>query len=235
MMEKFFSFMSFYEQHQQAAPAQSNNIDNNYAVTPMSLDSSSYARENKQQPNFAPYEPQRGSISFMPHQQPSPGQEDTGRASEAFVTIVITGLSPHWRSTRAILRAHGKISEAALCAEIHAEQQDMDLYEERHKKRATNERVSDNPTNIDSSRDNIGSSRDNISSSRDNIGNSRDNIGSSRDNTGSSRGNTDYNTNRGSFNGTSSHRRYSTDSCTAVDSHSTRSSQKRQPHRGILL
>ncbi|CAI7794725.1 unnamed protein product [Closterium sp. NIES-54] len=43
-----------------------------------------------------------------------------------------------------------------------------------------------------------------------------------RDNIGSSRGNTDYNTNRGSFNGTSSHRRYSTDSCAAVDSHSTR-------------
>ncbi|CAI7867746.1 unnamed protein product [Closterium sp. NIES-53] len=38
MMEKFFSFMSFYEQHQQAAPAQSNNSDNNNRVTPMSLD-----------------------------------------------------------------------------------------------------------------------------------------------------------------------------------------------------
>ncbi|CAI7863382.1 unnamed protein product [Closterium sp. NIES-53] len=35
------------------------------------------------------------------------------------------------------LRAHGKISEAALCAEIHAEQQDMDLHEERHKKKAS--------------------------------------------------------------------------------------------------
>ncbi|CAI7856800.1 unnamed protein product [Closterium sp. NIES-53] len=43
MMEKFFSFMSFYEQHQQAAPAQSNNSDNNNGVTPMSLDGSSYA------------------------------------------------------------------------------------------------------------------------------------------------------------------------------------------------
>ncbi|CAI7934160.1 unnamed protein product [Closterium sp. NIES-54] len=75
IMEKFFSFMSFYEQHQQAAPAQSNNSDNNNGVTPMSLDGSSYARGNQQQPTFAPYEPQRGSISFTPHQQPSPGQE----------------------------------------------------------------------------------------------------------------------------------------------------------------
>ncbi|CAI7856817.1 unnamed protein product [Closterium sp. NIES-53] len=55
---------------------------------------------------------------------------------------------------------------------------------------------------------------------RDNIGSSKDNIGSSRDNIGSS--NNNYDTNRGSFNGTSSHRRYSTDSCAAVDSHSTR-------------
>ncbi|CAI7902103.1 unnamed protein product [Closterium sp. NIES-54] len=37
MMEKFFSFMSFYKQHQQAAPAQLNNSDNNNGVTPMSL------------------------------------------------------------------------------------------------------------------------------------------------------------------------------------------------------
>ncbi|CAI7773837.1 unnamed protein product [Closterium sp. NIES-53] len=37
MMEKLFSFMSFYEQHQQGAPAQSNNSNNNNA-TPMSLD-----------------------------------------------------------------------------------------------------------------------------------------------------------------------------------------------------
>ncbi|CAI7790114.1 unnamed protein product [Closterium sp. NIES-54] len=36
MMEKFFSFMSFYEQHQQGAPTQSNNSNNN--ATPMSLD-----------------------------------------------------------------------------------------------------------------------------------------------------------------------------------------------------
>ncbi|CAI7878227.1 unnamed protein product, partial [Closterium sp. NIES-54] len=76
MMEKFFSFMSFYEQHQQGAPAQSNNSNNNNA-TPMSLDSSSYARGNQQQPTFAPYEPQRGSVSFMPRQQPSPEQEKT--------------------------------------------------------------------------------------------------------------------------------------------------------------
>ncbi|CAI7786766.1 unnamed protein product [Closterium sp. NIES-53] len=68
--------MSFYEQHQQAAPVQSNNSDNN-RVTPTSLDGSSYARGNQQQPTFAPYEPQRSSISFTPHQQPSPGQEKT--------------------------------------------------------------------------------------------------------------------------------------------------------------
>ncbi|CAI7854948.1 unnamed protein product, partial [Closterium sp. NIES-54] len=291
MMEKFFSFMSFYEQHQQGAPAQSNNSNNNNA-TPMSLDGSSYARGNQQQrPTFAPYEPQRGSVSFMPHPQPAPGQEKTldalqvqsqfahvlklqttrpfdgkdfftwsfefelmmegaqilgffdgslpypthgtqydkqqytyqsmmaytillrnitpnqqqnirsyrgygnsaelaynhlknlyqatdsvnqsrlmaqlttvemkpgekgmayisrcrelrdkllrcrGSISEdAFVTVIIGGLGPQWRSTRAILRAHGKISEAALCAEIHAEQQDMDLQEERHNKKAS--------------------------------------------------------------------------------------------------
>ncbi|CAI7840032.1 unnamed protein product, partial [Closterium sp. NIES-53] len=41
MMEKFFSFMSFFEQHQQATPAQSTNNDNNNGVTPMSLDGSS--------------------------------------------------------------------------------------------------------------------------------------------------------------------------------------------------
>ncbi|CAI7782177.1 unnamed protein product [Closterium sp. NIES-54] len=289
MMEKFFSFMSFYEQHQQGVPAQSNNSNNNNNVTSMSLDGSSYARGNQQQqPTFAPYEPQRGSVSFMP---PALGQERTldalqvqsqfahvlklqttkpfdgkdfftwsiefelmmegaqilgffdgslpyptngtqyekqqytyqsmmaytillrnitptqqqnirsyrgygnsaelaynhlkslyqatdsvnqsrlmaqlttiemkpgekgmayisrcrevrdkllrcgGSISEdAFVTVVIGGLGPHWRSTRAILRAHGKISEAALCAEIHAEQQDMDLQEERYKKKAS--------------------------------------------------------------------------------------------------
>ncbi|CAI7728570.1 unnamed protein product [Closterium sp. NIES-53] len=286
MMEKFFSFMSFYEQHQQSAPAQSHNSNNNGA-TLMSLDGSSYARGNQQQqPTFASYE--RGSISFMPHPQPSPGQEKSldalqvqsqfahvlkmqtsrpfdgkdfftwsfefelmmegaqilgffdgslpyptngtqyekqqytyqsmmaytillrnitptqqqnirsyrgygnsaelaynhlkslyqatdsvsqsrlmaqlttvemkpgekgmayisrcrelrdkllrcrGSISEdAFVTVIIGGLGPQWRATKAILRAHGRISEAALCAEIHAEQQDMGLQEERHKK-----------------------------------------------------------------------------------------------------
>ncbi|CAI7739010.1 unnamed protein product, partial [Closterium sp. NIES-54] len=291
MMEKFFSFMSFYEQHQQGAPARSNNSNNNNA-TPMSLDESSYARGNQeQQPTFAPYEPQRGSVSFMPHPQPASGQEKTldalqvqsqfahvlklqttrpfdgkdfftwsfefelmmegaqilgffdgslpypthgtqydkqqytyqsmmaytillrnitpnqqqnirsyrgygnsaelaynhlknlyqatdsvnqsrlmgqlttvemkpcekgmayisrcrelrdkllrcgGSISEdAFITVIIGGLSPQWRSTCAILRAHGKISEAALCAEIHAEQQDMDLQEEQHNKKAS--------------------------------------------------------------------------------------------------
>ncbi|CAI7759732.1 unnamed protein product [Closterium sp. NIES-53] len=271
-------------------PAQSNNSNNN--ATSMSLDGSSYARGNQQQrPTFAPYEPQRGSVSFMPHPQPASGQEKTldalqvqsqfahvlklqttrpfdgkdfftwsfefelmmegaqilgffdgslpylthgtqydkqqytyqsmmaytillinitpsqqqnirsyrgygnsaelaynhlknlyqatdivnqsrlmaqlttvemkpgekgmayisrcrelrdkllrcgGSISEdAFVTVIIGGLGPQWRSTRAILRPHGKISEAALCAEIHAEQQDMDLQEERHKKKAS--------------------------------------------------------------------------------------------------
>ncbi|CAI7742420.1 unnamed protein product, partial [Closterium sp. NIES-54] len=58
-------------------------------------------------------------------------------SEDAFVTVVIGGLGPHWRSTRAILRAHGKISEAALCAEIHAEPQDMDLQEERYKKKTS--------------------------------------------------------------------------------------------------
>ncbi|CAI7767637.1 unnamed protein product [Closterium sp. NIES-53] len=292
MMEKFFSFMSFYEKHQQGAPAQSNNSNNNNNVTPMSLDGSSYARGNQQQqPTFAPYEPQRGSVSFMPQPQPAPGQErmldalqvqsqfahvlklqttkpfdekdfftwsfefelmmegaqilgffdgslpyptngtqyekqqytyqsmmaytillrnitptqqqnirsyrgygnsaelaynhlkslyqatdsvnqsrlmaqlttiemkpgEKGMAyisrcrelrdkllrcggsisEDAFVTVVIGGLGPHWRSTRAILRAHGKISETTLCAEIHAEQRDMDLQEERHKRKVS--------------------------------------------------------------------------------------------------
>ncbi|CAI7807264.1 unnamed protein product [Closterium sp. NIES-54] len=58
-------------------------------------------------------------------------------SEDAFVTVIIGGLGPQWRSTRAILRAHGKIPEAALCAEIHVEQQDMDLQEERHKKKAS--------------------------------------------------------------------------------------------------
>ncbi|CAI7859236.1 unnamed protein product, partial [Closterium sp. NIES-54] len=56
-------------------------------------------------------------------------------SEDAFVTVVIGGLGPHWHSTRAILRAHGKISEAALCADIHAEQQHMDLQEEKHKRK----------------------------------------------------------------------------------------------------
>ncbi|CAI7748616.1 unnamed protein product [Closterium sp. NIES-53] len=43
----------------------------------MSLDGSSYARGNQQQPTFAPYEPQRGSVSLAPQPQPSPGQEKT--------------------------------------------------------------------------------------------------------------------------------------------------------------
>ncbi|CAI7869810.1 unnamed protein product, partial [Closterium sp. NIES-53] len=44
----------------------------------MSLDGSSYARGNQlQRPTFAPYEPQRGSVSFLPQPQPASGQEKT--------------------------------------------------------------------------------------------------------------------------------------------------------------
>ncbi|CAI7932423.1 unnamed protein product [Closterium sp. NIES-54] len=410
MMEKFFSFMSFYEQHQQGAPAQSNNNNNNNA-TPMSLDGSSYARGNQQQrPTLAPYEPQRGSVSFMPHPQPASGQEKTldarqvqsqfahvlklqttkpfdgndlftwsfeselmmegaqilgffdgslpypthgtqydkqqytyqsmmaytillrnitpnqqqnirsyrgngnsaelaynhlknlyqatdsvnqsrlmaqlttvemkpgekrmayisrcrelrdkllrcgGSISEdAFVTVIIGGLGPQWRSTRAILQAHGKISEAALYAEIHAEQQDMDLQEERHKKKAsvpefafhTQRRYNNNnrhqPKPVPpfchlckmsghprshcpnrQHRNNIGSSTNNIGSSTNNIGSSR-NIGNT---------NNTYNTSRKFFNDIATHRQYFTDSCAAANSQSSRSSQKRQLHRRLLL
>ncbi|CAI7746940.1 unnamed protein product [Closterium sp. NIES-53] len=58
-------------------------------------------------------------------------------SEEAFVAVVITGLGLQWSSTREILRAHGRFSEANLCTEIHAEQQHMGLHEERHKKRAS--------------------------------------------------------------------------------------------------
>ncbi|CAI7860520.1 unnamed protein product, partial [Closterium sp. NIES-54] len=93
MMEKFFSFMSFYEQHQQAAPAQSNNSDINNRATPMRLDGSSYARGNQQQPTFAPYEPQRGSISFAPQPQSSPGQEKTLDALQTLYDAVVARYS----------------------------------------------------------------------------------------------------------------------------------------------
>ncbi|CAI7847220.1 unnamed protein product, partial [Closterium sp. NIES-53] len=56
-----------------------------------------------------------------------------------------------------------------------------------------------------------------------------------RNNIDSSSNSNTYGTNLGLFDGTSSHQRHSTDSCAAVNSHSTRSSQKHQPHRGILL
>ncbi|CAI7861023.1 unnamed protein product [Closterium sp. NIES-53] len=58
-------------------------------------------------------------------------------SEDAFVTVIIGGLGPQWCATKAILRAHGRISEAALCAEIHAEQQDMDLQEDRHKRKTS--------------------------------------------------------------------------------------------------
>ncbi|CAI7734937.1 unnamed protein product, partial [Closterium sp. NIES-54] len=81
MMEKFFSFMSFYEQHQQGVPAQSNNSNNNNNVTPMSLDGSSYARGNQQQqPTFAPYEPQRGS-PFSELMEESPKQRSAPKST----------------------------------------------------------------------------------------------------------------------------------------------------------
>ncbi|CAI7753170.1 unnamed protein product [Closterium sp. NIES-54] len=107
MMEKFFSFMSFYEQHQQAAPAQSNNIDNNNnnRATPMSLDGSSYARGNQQQPTFAPYEPQRGSISFTPQPQSSPGQEKTLDALQPRIFEPETSATLRWR---------GKVDDASV-------------------------------------------------------------------------------------------------------------------------
>ncbi|CAI7739165.1 unnamed protein product [Closterium sp. NIES-53] len=68
---------------------------------------------------------------------------------------------------------------------------------------------------------------------RDNIGSSRDNIGSSRDNIGSS--NNNYDTTRWSFNNIGPHRRHATDFRSAVDSHSTRSPQKRQLHHRLLF
>ncbi|CAI7806386.1 unnamed protein product [Closterium sp. NIES-54] len=81
MMEKFFSFMSFYKQHQQGAPAQSNNSNNNNNATPMSLDGSSYARGNQQQqPTFAPYEPQRGSPGGAEPGGAEPGGAEPGGA-----------------------------------------------------------------------------------------------------------------------------------------------------------
>ncbi|CAI7874361.1 unnamed protein product [Closterium sp. NIES-54] len=162
-------------------------------------------------------------------------------SEDAFVTVIIGGLGPQWRATKAILRAHGRISEAALCAEIHAEQQDMDLQEEQHKKetsapefafhtqqrynnnnnRRKNKGVSNNSDNINRSRDNIGSSRDNIGSSRDNIGSSRDNIGSSRTINSNSR---NVNTNCWSFNDTAPHRRHTTDTRATTTPSTTRSS-----------
>ncbi|CAI7932747.1 unnamed protein product [Closterium sp. NIES-54] len=88
MMEKFFSFMSFYEQHQQGAPAQSNNSNNNNA-TPMSLDGSSYARGNQQQqPTFAPYEPQRSSVDLA---GPVEVADDSGAARGAVPAGAGTG------------------------------------------------------------------------------------------------------------------------------------------------
>ncbi|CAI7857172.1 unnamed protein product [Closterium sp. NIES-53] len=78
MMEKFFSFMSFYEQHQQATPAQLTNSDNNNGLTPMSLDGSSFVRGN-QQPTFAPY----GPLS-----RPSPHRPHCGPAREAETSVV---------------------------------------------------------------------------------------------------------------------------------------------------
>ncbi|CAI7794757.1 unnamed protein product [Closterium sp. NIES-53] len=135
-------------------------------------------------------------------------------SEDAFVTVIIGGLGPQWHSTPAILRAHGKISEAALCAEIHAEQQDMDLQEERHKKKASvpefafhtqrcynNNNYQHQPkpvppfchlckTSGHPRRTNKSiSNNSTLGSSRTNTGSSKTNTGRSRDNTGSSRDN----------------------------------------------
>ncbi|CAI7910235.1 unnamed protein product [Closterium sp. NIES-54] len=60
----------------------------------------------------------------------------------------------------------------------------------------------------------------------------RNNIGSSR-NIGNT--NNTYNTGRKFFNDIATHRQYFPDPCTAANSHSSRSSQKRQLHRRLLL
>ncbi|CAI7865618.1 unnamed protein product [Closterium sp. NIES-54] len=172
MMEKFFSFMSFYEQHQQGAPAQSNNSNNN--ATPMSLNGSSYARGNQQQrPTFAPYEPQRGSVSFMPHPQPASGQERTLDA------LQVQSQFAHVLKLQTTKPFDGKdFFTWSFEFELMMEgAQILDFFD------------GSLPYPTHGTQDNIGSSRDNIGSSRDNIGSSKDNIGSSRNNIGSSRNN----------------------------------------------
>ncbi|CAI7881939.1 unnamed protein product [Closterium sp. NIES-54] len=150
MMEKFFSFMSFYGQHQQGAPAQLNNSNNNN-TKPMSLDGSSYARGNQQQPTFAPYEPQRGS-----------------RWDSHFHLLdTSTGSRPRLQSRRLLVLAH------------HPGDRTNKSISNNSTLDCSRDNIGSSRDNIGSSRDNIGSIKDNISSSRDNIGSNRNNGSSS--------------------------------------------------------
>ncbi|CAI7736664.1 unnamed protein product [Closterium sp. NIES-53] len=47
-------------------------------------------------------------------------------SEEIFINIVFQGLGPEWKPCKALLRQRGIISEAALCAALLTEQQDMD-------------------------------------------------------------------------------------------------------------
>ncbi|CAI7785699.1 unnamed protein product [Closterium sp. NIES-53] len=78
MMEKFFSFMSFYEQHQQGAPAQSNNSNNN--ATPMSLD-------ERIGPNFI-LDPEAGDEAAYPADTTLPRYTHSGLQKLGLVTAV---------------------------------------------------------------------------------------------------------------------------------------------------
>ncbi|GJP63023.1 hypothetical protein CLOP_g20075, partial [Closterium sp. NIES-67] len=62
LMERFFSFMSHFDQQQQTrTPAQSTQSNGgNMGLAPMSLDNSSFGRHN-QAPTFAPYHSSPGT------------------------------------------------------------------------------------------------------------------------------------------------------------------------------
>ncbi|GJP60014.1 hypothetical protein CLOP_g17161 [Closterium sp. NIES-67] len=66
-MERFFSFMSHFDQQQQTrTPAHSRQSNGgNMGLAPMSLDNSSFKRHN-QAPTFAPYHSLPGTFEFMP-------------------------------------------------------------------------------------------------------------------------------------------------------------------------
>ncbi|CAI7729050.1 unnamed protein product [Closterium sp. NIES-53] len=120
MMEKFFSFMSFYEQHQQGAPAQSNNSNNNIA-TLMSLDGSSYARGIQQQPTFAPTSGMglvlggRARVVLTGHADASWVDDlATQRSSQGYTFSLGSG-SVSWRSTRS-----SSVLSSSCEAEIYA-------------------------------------------------------------------------------------------------------------------